>query len=39
MAGAVFPLLLMVIVGGALLLMVDVDRGRTQVKAGNDEAS
>jgi UMF1 family MFS transporter len=34
MAGAIFPLLLMVVIGGVLLMLVDVDRGRAQVKMG-----
>ncbi|RKX32174.1 MAG: hypothetical protein DRP71_12410 [Verrucomicrobia bacterium] len=32
MAGAIFPLLLMVIIGGVILMGVNVDRGRAQVK-------
>jgi UMF1 family MFS transporter len=36
MAGAVFPLLLMVIIGAGLLLVVDVERGREQVANDHD---
>jgi len=39
MAGAIFPLLLMVVIGGILLMVVNVDRGRAQVEKVDVEVS